>query len=196
MYRILDFIIFVIILPFYLTLFLIIYLLVLIFQGKPVFFKQIRLGKNMKEFYVYKFRTMIIGAQDQGTKLNSYEDDYRITKLGKILRTLSLDELPQLINIFIGDMSFVGPRPPVKGELDLEYNLPDNWQFRFKVRPGLTGWAQINGRDSLSWFEKITYDLEFINLSRFKRFILYIFIVFYTPFYLTNFKNTYEKKAN
>ena len=196
MYRILDLFLFVIIFPIIFILCLIIYIVVLTFQGKPVFFKQIRLGKNMKEFYVFKFRTMIIGAEEVGTMLNSYKNDYRITKLGKVLRTLSLDELPQLINIYNGDMSFVGPRPAVKGELELESILPDNWQSRFRVRPGLTGWAQINGRDSLSWFEKITFDLVFIKWSNLKKFWMYIFIVVYTPFYLTNFKKTYEEKSN
>jgi lipopolysaccharide/colanic/teichoic acid biosynthesis glycosyltransferase len=137
---------------------------------------------------------MIINAQSMGTGLYSYSDDNRITFFGKILRTTSLDELPQLINILKGEMSFIGPRPAVVGELEQELDLPVNVDLRFSVKPGLTGWAQIHGRDNLSWKEKANLDLDFINMKGWKKFSRIIFILFFTPFYLLNFSATYEKR--
>lgn len=194
MYRILDLLLLIILLPFLLPIFLIVLVLAFIFHGKEVFFMQERVGKNKTPFKLYKFRSMISGAQNMGTGFNSYKDDFRITPFGKFLRTTSLDEFPQLINVVLGDMSFVGPRPPVVGELELENDLPLYSNERFSVRPGLTGWAQIHGRDNLSWKQKIEYDVEFVRASTAKRLLLSIYIIFFTPLYLLNFSATYEKK--
>jgi undecaprenyl phosphate N,N'-diacetylbacillosamine 1-phosphate transferase len=165
-----------------------------IFHGKNIFFKQERLGKNKKVFFIYKFRSMIVNAQNIGTGLCSYADDPRITKFGKFLRRTSLDELPQLINVFKGEMSFIGPRPPVLGELELENYLPEQVDLRFTVRPGLTGWAQIHGRDNLSWFEKASMDIYFVKLKGYKRVLAILYVLVFTPVYLFNFSATYEKR--
>ncbi len=194
MYRSLDILIILLILPIFLPIFVIVYIFALFFHSNNVFFLQPRVGKNMKTFNLIKFRSMVIGAQNIGTGLYSFSDDNRITPFGKFLRTTSLDELPQLLNIIYGEMSFIGPRPAVVGELELESNLPDNFYLRFNVKPGLTGWAQIHGRDNLNWTQKIQYDIEYINTKGIKKFLKIIYIIFYTPIYLFKFSATYEKK--
>ena len=189
-----DLLFLIFLLPFLLPIFFIVLFLALIFHGKSVFFSQMRVGRNKKPFRLYKFRSMIHGAQNMGTGLYSYEDDNRITPFGKFIRKTSLDEFPQLFNVIKGDMSFVGPRPAVVGELEEEKDLPQNVNERFSIRPGLTGWAQIHGRDNLSWKEKIEYDIEFVRCSKMKKVYLCVFIILFTPFYLLNFTATYEKK--
>lgn len=132
-------------------------LLVRIKLGTPVFFRQARPGKNAEIFQLYKFRTMTDERDEDG---NLLPDEVRLTKFGKLLRSTSLDELPELWNIFRGDMSIVGPRP-----LLIEY-LPyytEEENHRHDVAPGLTGWAQVNGRNNLSWEQKFAYDLEYVN---------------------------------
>lgn len=154
--RILDFIIslvtFVIIFP----IFLITALLVRIKLGSPVFFKQDRPGKNEKIFKMYKFRSMSDKRDENGILL---PDTERLTRFGRILRATSLDELPELINIMKGDMSIVGPRPLAVVYLPYYTNREHH---RHDVRPGLTGWAQVNGRNSISWEDKFRYDLEYV----------------------------------
>ena len=194
MNRIFDLLFLIFLLPFLLPIFFIVLFLALIFHGKSVFFSQMRVGRNKKPFRLYKFRSMIHGAQNMGTGLYSYEDDNRITPFGKFIRKTSLDEFPQLFNVIKGDMSFVGPRPAGVGELEEEKDLPQNVNERFSIRPGLTGWAQIHGRDNLSWKEKIEYDIEFVRCSKMKKVYLCVFIILFTPFYLLNFTATYEKK--
>ena len=127
----------------------------------PVIFKQERLGKDGKVFEMYKFRSMCVGAEHMGTGQYSYKGDSRVTRVGKVIRATSLDELPQFINILKGDMSFIGPRPLIPEEshirdLRREYGV-------YSVRPGVTGWAQVNGRDCLSDEEKASYDREYIE---------------------------------
>jgi len=143
--------------------FLIIAIIIKIDSKGKVFFKQGRLGKHGKVFKIFKFRSMIENAEFKGTGLFNFTDDPRVTKVGKFLRDFSIDELPQLINIFIGEMSFVGPRPPVTYELgnydDFTYEL----KKRFAMKPGVTGYAQINGRNELSWDEKIIFDNKYID---------------------------------
>lgn len=192
--RILDILIIFFLSPLIFLILLVVFLLALFFHKTDIFFVQARIGKGKKIFSLYKFRTMVHNAQNIGSGLYSYSDDTRITKLGKVLRRSSLDELPQLFNVLKGDMSFVGPRPAVVGELEAESSLPINYEDRFSVKPGLTGWAQIHGRDSLNWYQKITYDLQYVSFSPYKKILLYFFIIFFTPFYLFNFSVTYERK--
>lgn len=142
---------------------LITFLLVYIKLGSPVLFKQERPGKNSKIFKLYKFRSMT-DARDEDGKL--LPDDIRLTKFGRLLRSTSLDELPELINILKGDMAIVGPRP-----LLVEY-LPyytKEERHRHDIRPGLTGLAQVNGRNTLTWEEKFAFDIEYVNSITFKK---------------------------
>ena len=130
----------------------------------PVFFKQERLGKNGKVFKIIKFRTMVINAEKMGHGLKvKNESDERITRVGKLLRASSLDELPQLWNVLMGDMSLVGPRPPVPYH-PYKYEEYNSFQCkRFEMRPGITGLAQVTVRNSVSWDERIKIDVEYIE---------------------------------
>lgn len=145
-------------------IFIIIALSVKLTSKGPIFFKQERLGKNGRVFKIIKFRTMVVNAEKMGDGLKvKNESDNRITKVGKFLRATSLDELPQLWNVLVGDMSLVGPRPPVpyhpyKYE---EYN--DFQRKRFEMRPGITGLTQVTVRNSVNWDERIRIDVEYIE---------------------------------
>lgn len=155
--RILDLILSLMALIVLMPLMIIIGILVRINLGSPIIFKQKRPGKKKKIFTLYKFRTMTDKRDIDG---NLLPDEYRLTKFGKFLRSTSLDELPELINIIKGDMAIVGPRP-----LLVEY-LPyytEEEKHRHDVRPGLTGLAQVNGRNAISWEEKLKYDTEYIK---------------------------------
>ena len=155
--RILDLILSLMALIVLMPLMIIIGIIVRINLGSPIIFKQKRPGKNEKIFTLYKFRTMTDKRDIDG---NLLPDEYRLTKFGKFLRSTSLDELPELINIIKGDMAIVGPRP-----LLVEY-LPyytEEEKHRHDVRPGLTGLAQVNGRNAISWEEKLKYDTEYIK---------------------------------
>ena len=138
--------------------FIILSIIVRIQLGSPILFKQLRPGRDCEVFQLYKFRSMLDKNDENG---NPLPDDERLTKFGRILRSTSLDELPELLNIIKGDMAIVGPRP-----LLLEY-IPfytEEELHRHDVRPGLTGWAQVNGRNSIStWEERFAYDLEYAN---------------------------------
>ena len=135
----------------------IVYILVRIKLGKPVIFKQERPGKNEKIFTLYKFRTMTDKKDEQG---NLLPDAERLTKFGKFLRSTSIDELPELVNIIRGDMSIVGPRPQLVKDMLF---MTEEQRKRHSVRQGLTGLAQVNGRNNITWEEKINYDLEYIK---------------------------------
>jgi lipopolysaccharide/colanic/teichoic acid biosynthesis glycosyltransferase len=162
--------------------FLLIALLIKLDSPGPVFFIQERLGKDGKVFRMFKFRSMIANAAEvvqsesataAPTKMSGsveipaelfcFEDDPRITKTGKFLRKTSLDEIPQLINVILGDMSLVGPRPPVTNELGPYSNLSDIMKIRFRVKPGITGLAQVSGRNDLDWDTKILYDNIYVE---------------------------------
>lgn len=160
MKRAFDFTVSLILIIILFPLFLLLSLIVLIDAGSPVIFRQYRVGKDNKLFYIYKFRTMRRGVRNVATAELTDSEKY-ITKSGRVLRKTSLDELPQLVNVLRGDMSFVGPRPLIPEEKEIralrkEYNV-------YSVRPGITGWAQINGRDSLSIEEKALFDKEYID---------------------------------
>jgi lipopolysaccharide/colanic/teichoic acid biosynthesis glycosyltransferase len=131
----------------------------------PVFFKQDRLGKDGKVFNIVKFRTMIVNAEKMGEGLRvSSHSDSRITKVGKILRATSLDELPQLLNVITGSMSLVGPRPPATYFPYCGYeNYPEWAKQRFNMRPGMTGLSQVTVRNSVSWDERIAVDKKYIK---------------------------------
>ena len=155
---------FIILIP----IFLIISILIKLTSKGSIFFKQERIGRNGKVFNMYKFRTMIVNAENigDGIRVRS-KNDPRITKIGKILRRTSLDELPQLINVIKGDMSLVGPRPPVTYHPYNGYNnYPENANKRFIVRPGLTGLSQIKYRNGVSWDKRIEIDVKYTeNIS-------------------------------
>lgn len=160
MKRFLDFLFSVIFLVIFSPIFLFISIAIKINSKGPVFFKQRRIGKDNKEFLLYKFRTMKVGTPDVATELLKDSDSY-ITSFGRFLRKSSLDELPQFLNILKGDMSFVGPRPALYNQYELT-----EMRTRLGVHslvPGLTGWAQINGRDILSDEEKVDYDKYYFD---------------------------------
>ncbi len=138
-------------------LLLVIALLVRIFHGSPVFFRQLRPGYHGRPFYFYKFRTMTDDSDEQG---NLLPDTHRLTRLGNFLRSYSLDEFPELFHVLSGKMSLVGPRPLLMQYL--ERYTPEQMR-RHDVLPGITGWAQINGRNTLTWEDKFSYDVWYVD---------------------------------
>lgn len=129
----------------------------------PALFKQDRLGLNGKVFKIYKFRSMCQGAEHTGSGVYSGADDMRVTKVGKIIRATSIDELPQLFNIIKGDMSFIGPRPPLTYHpWPLEEYTKEQLHM-FDVRPGISGWAQINGRKDVEWHKRIELNNWYVD---------------------------------
>jgi len=126
----------------------------------PVFFRQQRVGFKGKPFSIYKFRTMVVNAVNIGAGLNIVDNDPRITAAGKVLRDWSLDELPQIINIVKGEMSFIGPRPTLQYQVD---NYTEHQRKRLNMKPGVTGWAQINGRNNIPWEERIELDVWYVD---------------------------------
>ena len=141
-------------------LYFIVAILVRVKLGSPILFKQARPGLNNKIFQMYKFRTMTDKKDKNG---NLLPDKDRLTKFGKFLRSTSLDEIPEFFNILKGDMSLIGPRPLLVKYLD-RYSKEQS--RRHEVRPGISGWAQVNGRNAISWEDKFKYDIEYVdNLS-------------------------------
>ncbi len=154
---------------FFLALFLVFFLsplffgliiLLYFFNRKNIFFFQKRPGKNEKVFEIIKFKTMTDAKDAEG---NLLPDEFRLTKMGKFVRKTSLDELPQLINVLKGDMSFIGPRPLLVDYLPI-YN--EEQKKRHLIKPGITGWAQVNGRNTITWTQKFIYDVYYVeNIS-------------------------------
>jgi sugar transferase EpsL len=140
--------------------------------GSPIIFKQQRPGLYAKPFYLYKFRTMTDERDNDGNLLT---DNLRLTPLGQLLRKMSLDELPQLWNVLKGDLSLVGPRPLLMSYLPLYTN---NQQKRHNVKPGITGWAQINGRNAITWDEKFNLDVWYVENQNFLLDIKILFLTF------------------
>ena len=140
---------------------LVIMLLVRVYHGRPIFFCQQRPGLKGKPFNIYKFRTMSSRCDSQGELL---PDKDRMTRLGALLRKYSLDELPQLFNVLKGDLSLVGPRPLLMEYLPL---YSEEQARRHSVRPGISGWAQVNGRNAVSWEEKFEYDVWYVDHQSF-----------------------------
>lgn len=174
---------------FFLPLFLIISLIIKLSSPGPIFFKQKRIGKDNEEFYILKFRTMRIDTPNVATHLLENPDKY-ITKIGKVLRKTSLDELPQLINIIRGEMSVVGPRPALYNQLDLKEMRTKKGIH--KLVPGLTGWAQINGRDEIPLKEKVELDKYYLDNSNF---IFDMKIIFMTIFSVLKSEGVHEGKT-
>lgn len=158
---------------------LLIALLIKLDSKGPVLFKQERLGLGGKVYKIYKFRSMCVGAEQMGTGVYSGDGDPRVTRMGKIMRATSIDELPQLLNILKGEMSFVGPRPPLTYH---PWNIEDytEEQLRmFEVRPGITGWAQVNGRKTVEWNNRIRLNVWYVDNCSLLLDIKILFLTFY-----------------
>jgi len=188
--RFFDLVFSIILTPFVIVFVLLISPFILFFDRGSIFFCSERLGKDMKPFKMYKIRTMKIGAPDirnsDGSTFNSDDDD-RVTPIGKILRKTSLDELPQIINIFLGQMSFIGPRPDLESQKE-EYQTKKRDSTKFMVKPGITGLAQVYGRNNIDWDEKNRLDKRYVeNLS---------FILDLKIFFLTISKVLFQKDVN
>ena len=129
-------------------------------DGGPVLYRQRRVGLNGEEFDLLKLRTMVVGAEHQGAGLAVNRGDARITRVGRLLRRLSLDELPQLWNVVRGEMSLIGPRPTLRYQVE---KYSERQRKRLNVKPGITGWAQVNGRASLPWDDRIELDVWYVE---------------------------------
>lgn len=175
---------------------LVIAILIKVDSKGPVLFIQERRTKNGRIFKMYKFRSMVVNAENMGSGLFNYENDPRVTKVGRFLRKTSLDELPQLWNVLKGDLSLVGPRPCVSYELGDFDTLNKKYKKRFEVRGGITGLAQVKGRNENSWDEKVTYDNMYIDKFKKQGVFLDVKIIAETFFKVFRRQNIYEEKAN
>jgi len=153
-------------------------------DGGPVLYRQSRVGRDGADFELLKLRTMVVGAEKVGAGYAVDRADPRITRAGRVMRRLSLDELPQLWNVVRGDMSLIGPRPTLRYQVE-QYD--ERQRRRLEVRPGITGWAQVNGRASLPWAERIELDLWYVQHRSWKTDLL---ILLRTP--LALFGGTYK----
>ncbi len=162
----------------------------------PVFFKQGRRTKGGRVFNMLKFRSMVVNAEQMDVGLFNYENDPRVTKAGRFLRDSSIDELPQLFNILKGDMSVVGPRPCVTYELGDFGTLNKRYKKRFEVKAGLTGLAQVKGRNDIRWNDKVEFDNQYVD--EFKRIgvIEDIKILFWSVIKVFKKENIYENKTD
>jgi undecaprenyl phosphate N,N'-diacetylbacillosamine 1-phosphate transferase len=160
--RIIDIIFVVIISPFFCLLFVPITILIMLEDGGPVFYNAKRIGKNGIPFIMYKFRTMYVNSpdlrrSDRSTVIS--KDDPRVTKVGRILREASLDELPQLLNLLMGDMSLIGPRP----DLEINKEYPEKHFYNLRIKPGITGYTQAYYRNQTTWSQKLEYDKYYVD---------------------------------
>ena len=161
---------------------LILALLVKLDSKGPVIFKQERIGKDGRVFHIYKFRSMCVGAEKTGSGVYSGKGDARVTRVGRFLRASSADELPQVINILRGDMSFIGPRPPLTYHPWPYDEYTDEQKHMFLVRPGITGWAQINGRKAVEWNHRIELNNWYVDHLSFGLDCRIFFNTFYKVF--------------
>ena len=162
----------------------------------PVFFLQERRTKNGKVCRMLKFRSMVINAEHTGAGLFNYENDPRVTRVGRFLRNSSLDELPQLLNILLGDMAIVGPRPCVVYELGDFDTLNKRYKKRFIVKAGLTGLAQVKGRNNITWDEKVEFDNEYVDLFSRLGILIDLKIIIETVIKVFHKENIYEVKSD
>lgn len=194
--RLMDIVLSSIALIVFIPLFLIISILIKLDSKGPIFFIQERRTKNGKIFKMYKFRSMCIGAEKLGTGLFNFKNDSRITRIGNFLRKSSLDELPQLFNVIKGDISLVGPRPCVTYELGDFETLNKKYKKRFEMLAGITGLAQVRGRNENSWEEKVQYDNEYIELFKKYGIFIDIKIIFETIIGVFKAKDICEQKID
>ena len=162
----------------------------------PVFFLQERRTKNGKVFRMLKFRSMVVNAEHTEAGLFNYENDPRVTRVGRFLRDSSLDELPQLLNILLGDMAIVGPRPCVVYELGDFDTLNKRYKKRFIVKAGLTGLAQVKGRNNIAWDEKVEFDNEYVDLFSRLGILIDLKIIIETVIKVFHKENIYEVKSD
>ena len=156
----------------------------------PVIFKQERVGRKGKVFKIYKFRSMCVGAEKTGSGVYSGKGDARVTKVGKVLRATSLDELPQFFNLLKGDMSLIGPRPPLTYHPWTWDKYTDEQKRMFEVRPGITGWAQVNGRKEVEWNRRIELNVWYVDHVSLWLDIKILFMTVFKVFTNANNENT------
>ena len=156
----------------------------------PVLFKQERLGKGGRVFKIYKFRSMCVNAEHTGSGVYSGKGDARVTRVGRIIRATSIDALPQAVNILKGDMSFIGPRPPLTYHPWPIEEYTDEQRKMFNVRPGITGWAQINGRKAVEWHDRIKLSVFYVEHLTMWLDIKIFFLTFFKVFTNADNENT------
>lgn len=192
--RSLDFIISLLALIVLSPLLLVVALAVKLDSPGPVLFKQPRLGYKGRTFRIWKFRSMTVGAESTGSGVYSFKGDARVTRVGRVIRATSIDELPQLVNILCGDMALIGPRPPLTYHpWPLEQYTPEQRRM-FDVLPGVTGWAQVNGRKEVPWPERIALNVEYVDRLSLAMDARIFFLTFFKV--LTNANNTNTAKTN
>jgi undecaprenyl phosphate N,N'-diacetylbacillosamine 1-phosphate transferase len=186
--RLLDLCLTILVLPFFIILWLGIAICIKLDSSGPVFYIHKRVGRGAKEFNCYKFRSMKLDSDPN--RLAESSDDSRITRLGKFLRASSLDETPQIINVLLGDMSIVGPRPALKVQVE-HFGKQERWKL--EVKPGLTGWTQINGRNSIPYEKRMELDCWY---AQNRNFFLDIWIIIKTFFVLFKKQEIYDPKSS
>ena len=194
--RIFDIIISLITIVILTPLWIVVAILIKLDSEGPILFKQGRRTKNGRIFSMYKYRSMVVNAESMGAGLFNYEDDPRVTKIGRKLRNSSIDELPQVFNILKGDMSIVGPRPCVSYELGDFDTLNKRYKKRFQMKAGLTGLAQVKGRNDIKWDEKVNYDNQYIDLFRKYGVLIDIKIIIESALKVFKKENIYENKSD
>jgi len=190
--RILDLIISVLGLLICVVPMVIVALLIRLESPGPAIFRQRRIGKDGKEFELLKFRSMCLGAEHTGSGVYSGKGDTRVTRIGRILRTTSIDELPQMINILRGDMSLIGPRPPLTYHPWPIEAYTDEQRRMFEVRPGITGWAQVNGRKGVEWHHRIELNVWYVDHVSFLLDMKIFFLTIYKVLRSEDNENTGE----
>lgn len=160
----------------------------------PIIFKQERLGYKGKTFKIYKFRSMVVGAEKTGSGVYTFKGDSRITRVGRFIRATSIDELPQLFNILKGDMSLIGPRPALTYHPWPLDQYTKHQRRMFDVLPGVTGWAQVNGRKEVPWPERIELNVEYVDRYSFAMDMKIVWMTIYKV--ITNANNSNTSKTN